>query len=63
VRRALPRLSPEQQRVIVEMYYNGRTASETAALVGVPEGTVKSRAYHGLRALRAAIGAINGGAR
>jgi RNA polymerase sigma-70 factor, ECF subfamily len=62
VRRALPRLSPEHRRVIVELYYHGRTASETAEIVGIPEGTVKSRAYHALRAMRAAIGAINGGA-
>jgi RNA polymerase sigma-70 factor (ECF subfamily) len=56
VRRVLPQLSPEHRRVIIELYYHGRTARETAEIVGIPEGTVKSRAYHALRAMRAAIG-------
>ncbi len=60
VRGALPQLTPEHQRVIIEIYYHGRTAGETARLLGIPEGTVKSRAYHALRALRTAIGAISG---
>jgi RNA polymerase sigma-70 factor, ECF subfamily len=58
VRRALPRLRPEFQQVIIEMYYHGRTAKETAKLLGIPEGTAKSRAYYALRALRAVIGAV-----
>ncbi len=58
VRRALPRLSPEFQQVLIEMYYHGRTAKETAEILGIPEGTAKSRAFYALRALRAAIGAI-----
>ncbi len=61
VRRALPRLSPEFQQVIIEMYYHGRTTKETAELLGIPEGTAKSRAYYALRALRSAIGAIGDG--
>jgi RNA polymerase sigma-70 factor, ECF subfamily len=60
VRRALPRLSPEHQQVLVEIYYRGRTAREIAELFGIPEGTVKSRVYYGLRALRSAIGAVGG---
>jgi RNA polymerase sigma-70 factor (ECF subfamily) len=58
VRRALPRLHREQQLVIMEMYYEGRTAKEIAQRLGVPEGTVKSRIYYALRALRSAIGLI-----
>jgi RNA polymerase sigma-70 factor (ECF subfamily) len=49
---ALASLSPEHRAVLVETYYRGRTVSETAEVLGIPPGTVKSRAYYGLRALR-----------
>lgn len=49
---ALERLSPEHRTAIVEVHYRGRTVRETAELLGVPEGTVKSRIYYGLRNLR-----------
>jgi RNA polymerase sigma-70 factor, ECF subfamily len=38
--------------VIVHSYYGGRSIAETAAELGIPEGTVKSRLHYGLRALR-----------
>ncbi len=60
VRRALRELSPEHRRVLVELYYRGASAAETAERIGVPEGTVKSRAHYGLHALRSAIGSIEG---
>ena len=53
VRAALARLSPRQRAVITEMYLNDRTVAETAAILGIPVGTVKSRSYAALRALRA----------
>ena len=56
VRQALSCLSPEHRGVIVEIYYHGRSAGETAALLGIPEGTVKSRTYHALRRLRRVVG-------
>ena len=62
LRRALTELKPEYQLVIVEMYYHGRTAREIGEYHGIPEGTVKSRLFYGLRALRAAIGSIGDGA-
>jgi RNA polymerase sigma-70 factor (ECF subfamily) len=52
---ALDRLSPEHREVLVEMYYRGRTVTETAAALGVPPGTVKSRSYYALRAMRSAL--------
>lgn len=58
IKKALTRLSPEHRGVIVEIYYRGRSAAETAALLGIPEGTVKSRMYHALRSLRAAMGSM-----
>ena len=59
VRRAMQRLSREHYQVIVELYYRGRTVAEVALRLGIPEGTVKSRAHYGLRSLRVAIGTLN----
>jgi RNA polymerase sigma-70 factor, ECF subfamily len=52
---ALDRLSTEHREVLVELYYRGRTVSEAAQVLGVPPGTVKSRSYYALRAMRTAI--------
>jgi RNA polymerase sigma-70 factor, ECF subfamily len=52
---AMDHLSPEHREVLVEMYYRGRTVTETATVLGIPPGTVKSRSYHALRALRTAM--------
>jgi len=41
--------------VLLETYYRGRPYAEVAKELGVPEGTVKSRVYYGLRALRVAL--------
>lgn len=59
MRQALARLSPEHRGVIIEIYYRGRSASEAAASLGIPEGTVKSRTYHALRVLRTAMGSAS----
>ncbi|WP_199431715.1 sigma-70 family RNA polymerase sigma factor [Qaidamihabitans albus] len=49
---ALARLSPEHRDVLTEIYFRGRSVNEAARNLGVPAGTVKSRSYHALRALR-----------
>jgi len=49
---AMDRLSPEHQEVLRRLYFEGRTVEETAASLGIPAGTVKSRSYHALRRLR-----------
>jgi RNA polymerase sigma-70 factor, ECF subfamily len=49
---ALRQLSPEHRAVIVETYYGARSVAATASRLGIPEGTVKSRLFYGLRALR-----------
>ena len=55
VRDALLELTPEHRTVLVELYYRGASAAETAARMGIPEGTVKSRVHYALRALRKAL--------
>jgi RNA polymerase sigma-70 factor, ECF subfamily len=55
VHRALDRLPDAQRQVILHTYMYGRTVNEVAKILGVPAGTVKSRMYHGVRALRRAL--------
>jgi RNA polymerase sigma-70 factor (ECF subfamily) len=55
VRQAFAGLRSDHRRVLVEVYYRGRTIQETADILGIPEGTVKSRSYHALRSLRAIL--------
>lgn len=55
VRHALQSLSPEHRAVLISVYYGGKTAAEAGEELGIPPGTVKSRAYYALRALRNAI--------
>ena len=52
---ALSDLSQEHRSVLVETYYKGRSVAEAAAALGVPPGTVKSRSYYALRALKLAL--------
>jgi RNA polymerase sigma-70 factor, ECF subfamily len=55
VEEALRRIGDQHRRVLVETYLRGRPYADVAAELGVPEGTVKSRVYYGLRALRNAL--------
>lgn len=52
---AMDGLSTEHREVLVEIYYRGRTVAEAARSLGVAPGTVKSRSYYALRALRAVM--------
>lgn len=52
---ALDELSAAHRRVLVELYFRGRTMAEAAGVLDVPPGTVKSRAYYALKALREVI--------
>ncbi len=54
VRGALRTLGEEHRTALIELFYHERTAKEAATVLGVPEGTVKSRAHYGLQALRKA---------
>lgn len=65
---AVAALGPEDspdRRVWQLMYVEDRPVAEVADLMGVPEGTVKSRAHRARRRLRAALGGPEpeGGAR
>ncbi len=55
VHQALERLSSEHRAVVDHLYYGGSTVTETAQTLGIPPGTVKSRAYYAVRVLRAAF--------
>ncbi|MGA5817770.1 sigma-70 family RNA polymerase sigma factor [Kitasatospora sp. NPDC094028] len=55
VRQALSSLTEAHRAVLTEIYFNHRSLSETAELLGVPEGTVKSRCFYAIRALRLAL--------
>lgn len=49
---AMNGLSDEHRTVIEEIYFRGRPVAEAAAVLDIPPGTVKSRSYYALRALR-----------
>jgi RNA polymerase sigma-70 factor (ECF subfamily) len=52
---AVRALSEDHRRALIETHFRGRSVAEAAAVLGVPAGTVKSRTYYALRALRAAL--------
>jgi RNA polymerase sigma-70 factor, ECF subfamily len=52
---ALGELRPEHRSVLLETYYRGKSVAEAALALGIPAGTVKSRTFYALRALRLAL--------
>lgn len=58
---AMRRLSNEHRAVIVLRYYADFTAIAIADVLSIPEGTVRSRLHHGLRALRGLLEAESRG--
>lgn len=55
VHAALGTLSGEHRAVLEQVYLHGRSLDEAAGALGVPRGTVKSRSFYALRALRTAM--------
>ena len=55
VRAALDVLPPEQRRAIHLAYFDGKTYRQVAEVLGIPEGTAKSRLRLGLRRVAAAL--------
>jgi len=52
IRTALDRLSTDHRQVIELAYFTGLSQSEVATRLGLPLGTVKSRSFYALKALR-----------
>ncbi|MEC3982813.1 sigma-70 family RNA polymerase sigma factor [Amycolatopsis sp. H20-H5] len=52
---ALRRLDHKYRSVIYETYLTGHTVHQAAVILGIPEGTVKSRLYTAVRKLRKAL--------
>ncbi|MFB7927959.1 MULTISPECIES: sigma-70 family RNA polymerase sigma factor [Streptomyces] len=52
---ALWDLRPPQREVLMHVHYLGRSVNQTARVLGVPPGTVKSRTFYASRALREAL--------
>jgi RNA polymerase sigma-70 factor, ECF subfamily len=51
LRECLLQLSPEHREVIDLVYYHDKSVEEVAQIVGVPEGTVKTRMFHARKRL------------
>jgi len=52
---ALGRLSAEHREVLVQAHWMGRSVGEIAEVLAIPPGTVKSRTYYAVRAMRLAL--------
>lgn len=57
LRRALLTLPPKQRAVVVMRYYDDLSERQTAEVLGITPGSVKTHASRGLAALRDALGA------
>ena len=55
VRRAVGQLAADERDAIVLAYFGGHSYRETAAMLGAPEGTIKSRIRRGLSGLRTVL--------
>jgi RNA polymerase sigma-70 factor (ECF subfamily) len=53
--RALGRLAPDGRAVVVLHYYVGLPIAEVASILGIPDGTAKSRLHRALSVMRLAI--------
>ena len=50
---SMRRLSADHRAVIKALYFDDMTLAQAADRLGVAVGTIKSRSYHAVRALRA----------
>ena len=55
LQRGFDRLKPEQRAVVVLHFYSGFSAAEIAQMLGIPEGTARSRLHYATEAMRAAL--------
>ena len=56
ITQALLKLDQKYQEVITQTYLAGNTVRQASTILGIPEGTVKSRLYTAMRKLRKALG-------
>ncbi len=61
IRAALDALDPVERHPIVLAYFGGHSYRDVAALLGAPEGTVKSRIRSGLNRLADQLETVSGG--
>ncbi|MGA5498072.1 sigma-70 family RNA polymerase sigma factor [Streptomyces cinereoruber] len=52
---ALAELPRHHREVLVELHLNDRSTTDAAAVLGIPLGTVKSRNFYAVRALRSVL--------
>lgn len=52
VEEAMRRINPEHRAALVETYLRGRPYAEVAAELGIPVGTLRTRVFYALKALR-----------
>lgn len=52
---ALHRLTDQHREILLHSFFQGLSVDETASILHIPAGTVKSRTYYALRALRTAL--------
>ena len=55
VEEALRRIGEDHRSAIVQTHLRGRPHAEVAAELGIPVGTLRSRVFYGMRALRLAV--------
>lgn len=55
VEEALARLSSDHRQVVIALHYERCSVAEAATTLGIPEGTVKSRAFYAVRELRSIL--------
>ena len=52
---ALERLDPDKREALQLRYLAGLSSAETGEILGIPEGTVRSRCHHGLARLKESL--------
>ena len=57
LRAAIATLPGAQRQALTEIYYRDQSAAETARMLQIPVGTVRSRIFYGLRTLRRTLAA------
>lgn len=57
---ALDQLSPEHREVVLMTFYEDLSYRDIASILGIPEGTVKSRMYHARKNLRRILEEVDG---